>query len=171
MMSANFTTAPPSALPPDPQKRVNYSLGLVLGVDEFEQEQFYLLERGRQHQRTLHGYGTVCGLQVTTNASQVLVSPGLAIDPAGRIIQVARAQCADLDQWLSVAANRQAVSVGLAGGGGPASVYVVLCYRECPTDDVPVPGAPCRSEDDTLAASRITETFELQFSPSPPAAD
>ena len=48
---------PPPSTGLDPDKRVKYSLGLVLGVDEFEQEQHYLLGRGRQHNRALHGYG------------------------------------------------------------------------------------------------------------------
>ncbi len=169
MTTTDFTTAPP-ATQQDPQKRVNYSLGLVLGVDEFEQEQFYHLERGRQHNRALHGYGTVCGLQLTTSGSQVYVSPGLAIDPRGRVIEVERVQCADLNQWLSVQTNLQSLGHGASSPLGPASLYVVLCYRECLTDKVPVPGAPCRTEEDTLAPSRITESFDLRFTTTLPDA-
>src|SRR5262249_33184181 len=99
--------------------------------------------------------------------SQVLVSAGVAVDPHGRVIEVAGAQCADLNQWLSVPVNLQAAT-GPGSPVGPATAYVVLCYRECLTNKVPVPGAPCRSEDDTLAPSRITESFELKFSPSRP---
>src|ERR671933_1804673 len=98
MTTAEFTTATPASPVLDPHQRVNYSLGLVLGVDEFQQEQFFHLERGRQHSRLLHGYGTVCGLQVTTNGGQVLVGPGVAVDRRGRVIEVDAAQCADLNQ-------------------------------------------------------------------------
>jgi hypothetical protein len=171
MMTTDFTSTPPPATRLDPHKRINYSLGLVLGVDEFEQEQFYHLERGRQHNRALHGYGTVCGLQLTSSGSQVYVSPGLAIDPRGRVLEVDRVQCGDLNQWLAVPANLQAATGNVGSPMGSASVFVVLCYRECLTDNVPVPGAPCRSEQDTLAASRITEAFDLKFTTVLPAAD
>ena len=162
---SNFTTAAPKRLAVKPNKRVNYSLGLVLGVDEFEQEQTYFLERDRQHNRSLHGYGTVCGLNVTVNGSEINVSPGLAVDPRGRVIQVSQPQCGSLDEWLSVQANRDAV-----GAQGAAQLYVVLCYRECKTNKVPIPGAPCRSEEDTMDYARISETFELQFKTLPPQA-
>ena len=46
----------------DPSKRVNYTLGLVLGVDEFQQDQLYHAAARRGHDRLLHGYGTVWGL-------------------------------------------------------------------------------------------------------------
>jgi hypothetical protein len=168
--TVDFAPAPPASPPLDPEQRVNYSLGLVLGVGEFQQEQFYHLERERQHTRLLHGYGTACGLQVTTDGTQVFVSPGAAVDPRGRVLDVQRAQCADLNQWLSVPANLQAATAEFGSPVGPASVYVVLCYRECLTNKVPVPGAPCRSEDDTLAPSRITESFDLRFSATRPPA-
>ena len=171
MMTTDFISTPPPATQLDPEKRVNYSLGLVLGVDEFEQEQYYHLERGRQHNRALHGYGTVCGLQLSASGSQVYVSPGLAIDPRGRVIEVSRVQCADLNQWLAVPANLQAATGSVGSPLGQASVFVVLCYRECLTDNVPVPGAPCRSEEDSLAASRITESFDLRFTTVLPVAE
>jgi len=74
---------------------------MVLGVDEFEQEQAYFLEANRRHHRTLHGYGTVCGLHVTHDGLEVQVSPGLAVSPAGSEIRIPKAQCARLDEWLS----------------------------------------------------------------------
>src|SRR5690349_6095319 len=106
---SDFITAAPSRSPLDPDKRVRYSLGLVLGVDEFEQEQFYFLERDRLHNRALHGYGTICGLRVGVDGLKVTVEPGLAVNPRGAVIRVPRAQCADLNQWLSVERNQKAL--------------------------------------------------------------
>ncbi len=142
----------------NPNKRVKYSTGLVLGVDEFEQEQFFFLEQGRLHQRGLHGSGVVCGLDVTWDDSdkQINVSPGMAVDLHGRVIQVEQAQCGDPSDWFG------------RGVRGDKQVYVLLCYRECESDDVPVPGAPCRSEDENVAPSRITSRFELRFSDKAP---
>jgi hypothetical protein len=43
-------------------------------------------------------------------------------------------------------------------------VYVKLCYRECLTDKVPIPGEPCRDEENALAASRVKDDFRLELS-------
>lgn len=172
-MSDLITAAPASFL--DPDQRVKYSLGLVLGVDEFEQEQFYFLERDRLHQRALHGYGTICGLNVATDGVTVSVSPGVAVSPRGAAISVPCSQCADLDEWLGVPEHQQAVTkaFGAPSAGAPRQVtlYVLLRYDERDEQQVYLPGAPCRSADDTLAYSRVAERFELRFSLEPPARD
>ena len=43
------------------------------------------------------------------------------------------------------------------------AAYVVLCYDTCETDERPIPGEPCRDESDTMAASRIADTFRLEL--------
>jgi hypothetical protein len=160
-----------SSLAVNPAKRVRYNLGLVLGVDEFDEEQSYFLEQDRQHHRALHGYGTVCGLRLSHDGLKIFVGAGVAVNPQGKVIRVPRDQCADLGDWLDVPENRAQLEQCYGSPPGPASLYVHLCYRECETDNVPLPGAPCRTEEDTLAASRVTETFELRLSPHPPRAD
>jgi len=45
-------------------KRPNYFRGQMLGPREFQGEQGYLREKFRLHNRCLHGYGVVCGLEV-----------------------------------------------------------------------------------------------------------
>ncbi len=167
----DFSTVPPPPGALDTEKRVRYSLGLVLGVDEFEQEQFYFLERDRQHNRALHGYGTVCGLRLTVEGTKVLVTAGLAVNPQGKLIRVPRDQCADLNDWLNVPKNQEALAAQFGSLLEPPALYVVLCYRECATNKVPIPGAPCRAEGDTLAPSRVTESFELKFSTQAPHAE
>src|SRR5437763_106871 len=49
---------------PDPSKHVNYTLGMVLGVDDFTQEFAYLSGRDQRLARDLLGYGTVSGLRL-----------------------------------------------------------------------------------------------------------
>ena len=77
------------------RKRVNYQLGLVLGEDEFRQDQFHHRERDHHATRVLHGYGTVSGwASATTHTNRRLhVRPGLAVDPAGRLICVPVEYC------------------------------------------------------------------------------
>src|SRR6185369_9709908 len=42
-------------------------------------------------------------------------------------------------------------------------LYVVLCYRDCAVDNVPIAGEPCRSEDQLMAPSRVKDDFCLQL--------
>lgn len=165
----------------DPSKRVNYTLGLVLGVDEFQQDQLYHAAGRRSHNRLLHGYGTAWGLavgEVTGADPEIRVEPGVAVDPCGREICVPERMCVRVNAWL----GRHQDALGLALPAGDdgvrrVPVAVVLCHRECPTDAVPVPGEPCRSQDDAMQPSRIRESFELKLMlrddapwESPPAA-
>lgn len=165
---SDFKTVSAALTKPDPFKRVKYSMGLVLGVDEFEQEQTYFLERDRLQNRMLHGYGTVCGLRLTAAGTKITVEPGLAVDPLGREVRVTPDQCADLKSWLDVQQNRDAVIKQHGARPDNLDLYVVLCYQECETDKVPVPGAPCRSQEESIAPSRVTESFRLQFALTPP---
>ncbi len=160
----------------DPTKHVNYTYGMVLGVDDFTQEFAYHSERDQWMTRDIDGYGTVSGLAVTVaeNANgeqEVIVSAGTAVNPRGQLICVPAAQCAVIDKWLAVQANRKAAEAAAAElpPGGPLGIYVVLCYRDCPTDKVPVPGEPCRSEDETVANSRLKDDFRLELRLTPPA--
>ena len=154
----------------DPYKRVHYSEGLVLGVDELVQEELYLLTRHRLHQRSLHGYGTVCGLEVTVrdtpDGPEVVVGPGLAVNPRGEDIRVPRAQCGSLDEWLE--RNRDRLGEVDTSPPAPLELFVVLCRRDCPTDRVPVPGGPCRTLEDSSTPSRIADAFELSLRLAPP---
>lgn len=153
----------------DPTKHVNYTYGMVLGVDDLTQEFAYHSGRDHWMMRDSIGYGTANGLRVTVapNADgeiEVNVSPGTAVSPRGQFIHVSTAQCAHLGKWLAVAKNKKAVGeeVGVPPAA-PVTLSVVLCYRSCPTDKVPVPGEPCRSEDDTMAYSRLRDDFKLEL--------
>ena len=77
---------------------------MVLGVDEFRQEQEHFEWKHALSNLLLHGYGTVCGLQVTAAAQtddvEIRVSQGYAISPRGKWIWVDRDQCALLGRWI-----------------------------------------------------------------------
>jgi hypothetical protein len=159
---------------PDPTKHVNYSLGMVLGVDDFIQEFAYLAGRDQWLARDVLGYGTVDGLRVAMSSDalgpKVVVSPGVALNPKGQLVRVSCAQCAYLNDWLKLDKNKSTLAQIL---GSPPSnslrLYVVLCYRECPVEKIPIPGEPCRSEEESMAASRWIDDFvlDLRFTPPP----
>jgi hypothetical protein len=153
---------------PDPAKHVNYNLGMVLGVDDFTQEFAYLSERDQWMARDLIGYGTARGLKIGIEDSdkgpRVVVEPGVAVSPRGQMICVPSAQCAYLKDSLASRSGEIQERFG-SPLSGTVDMYVVLCYRECPTDNVPIAGEPCRSEDELMAPSRLTDDFclELRF--------
>ena len=175
----DFVTATVGAPTLDPWKRVLYSYGLVLGVDEFMQEQTYHVEHHRLHNRVLHGYGTIWGLAVEGPRPgdadpEIRVAAGLAVDPCGREIPVKQVMCVKLRPWL----QRWEEWLRPRFGGSPPfpiPLAVVLCYRACETDEAPIPGEPCRSRDDAIRPTRIKDTFTLRLAlredveTSPPA--
>lgn len=167
-MSSAFATAvaAPKTLAPDPSKRVNYTLGMLLGVDDFNQEFAYLSGRDQWLARDLLGYGTLNGLRVSLDTPEkgprVNVTSGSALSPCGQLICVKPAQCAYLNDWL--AANQAAVTqLVTSPPGNPLRLYLVLCYRSCPVDAVPIPGEPCRTDSDLTAPSRLQDDFHLEL--------
>src|SRR5579872_916073 len=178
-----FSTVTPTPAPLDPCKHVNYTLGMVLGVDDFGQEFAYHAGRDMWLARDLMGCGTVRGLDVSiqsaasstptpSTVTEVLVQPGVALTPQGQIVRVPSAQCAVLDTWIQDNQTTIANLFGSPSGSaqsGSVSLYVVLSYKPSLTDRVPIPGEPCRSTDDAMAPSRVTDGFSLDLSVTPPA--
>lgn len=165
----------------DLTKHVNFTAGMILGVDDFTQEFGYLSGRDRWLARDAIGYGTISGLKVTvdddgTNGKRVMIEPGVAITPRGQFVCVPSAQCAILNSWLSANADKLSEWIESGVTSPPTSppesnkirLYVTLCYRECLTDSVPIPGEPCRNDDELTASSRIKDNFSLELRFEPP---
>lgn len=169
----------PSA--PDPTQHVNYAKGMVLGVDDFNAEFAYLSGRDRWAVSELIGYGTTSGLAVTvedtSDGPRVRVGRGAAAVPSGKLVCVPAEQCGLINKWLAKPENAQ--KVGALTGGSPPSVsppsgsatiplYLTLCYADCLTALVPIPGEPCRSDDELMAPSRVADSYKLDFRVAPP---
>lgn len=160
-----------------PDLRVFYQYGMVLGLDDFLQEQTHNLGLDYHHERALHGYGTVYGLHVTTATPSdapgdvtVTVEPGMAIDQRGREVTVTSAQCARLGAWLAAQEQASAGTVeGHLGSSGELVVYVVAAYAECPDDLVPLPGQPCSTSAQVQVPSRLRDAWDIDFRWAPPA--
>ncbi|MEM6253939.1 MAG: hypothetical protein AAF821_13550 [Cyanobacteria bacterium P01_D01_bin.156] len=162
-------------------ERLNYVLGQVLGVKDFQQEQVYFLHKARLHNRSLHGYGTVWGLDVSTEVTdediEIRVAPGFALDTQGREVWVDALQCAKLNAWLTAAVEEGAETSNLdtltpiGEDSSTLAVYVTLCYRPCKTNAQPILGNPCRTdsgEEGVIQYTRIRDDFELQLRSQPP---
>jgi len=158
-----------------PDLRVDYQFGLVLGVNEFRQEQEYFLEKDYLYDRELHGFGTASGLKVTAtplsdNDALITIEAGMALDQWGRPVVIRNPQCARLGAWL---AKREQQNPGEIASHRGASddfhLYVVVSYDECEDALVPIPGQPCSSGDALQAPSRIRDSFNIGLRWEPPS--
>jgi hypothetical protein len=79
----------------------------MLGVDDFQAEQDYHRGRLARALLQLYGPGTVSGLLVQTDGNtdptklEIQVTPGVAVDRVGRIIEVPVTVCIVLNNWLT----------------------------------------------------------------------
>lgn len=150
------SSVPAARWPCHPLTRVNYFTGQVLTVDDFRTEQNYRLAKHRRHNLLCHGFGVVQGLEVSVVKNggiwEAIVHPGFAIDAAGNEIQL----CAE-------------VRAPLVQSQSP--IHVVVVYRECPTEVVPVLGEPGTSESSSTMPSRVLEASEVLLRPNASPAE
>jgi hypothetical protein len=134
-------------------ERPNFFSGQLLTPIDLKEEQSYHREKIKQHNRYLHGSGVVCGLWVVPadpeKQRSVVVKPGLALDSWGREIVVPE-------------------PIEFELGCHTDSVYVVLEYRECPTNSVPVFNEPVNDSEERTIPTRISETYQLTLRRKPP---
>lgn len=69
-------------------KRNRFFSGKHLTAEDLQLEQEYFREKLKLHNRYLHGFGVVSGLDVSNCSRDVVISPGLAIDCEGNEIVV-----------------------------------------------------------------------------------
>ena len=108
---------------------------------DLELEQQYFREKLKRHNRSLHGFGVVGGLEVSINDGKIHLSPGLALDCQGNEI---------------VVGDRLALTLP-HDSDGRGTTLLGIGYFEKETDPVPVPGSP------ELQNSRIAESFAVVF--------
>ncbi|HWZ73598.1 MAG TPA: hypothetical protein VN326_19255 [Casimicrobiaceae bacterium] len=78
----------------EPLKRPSFFVGRILDAATLQSEQDYHIEKHRRHNRNLHGFGIVSGLEVRVDATAgadgdcIIVDPGYAIDRCGEEIAV-----------------------------------------------------------------------------------
>jgi len=157
----------------DPSRHVNYVTGMILGVDDYAQEFAYHAGRAKRIVREFLGYGTVLGLALSVADSgagpRVTVGAGSAAAPSGQLICVGRDQCGEINAWL----KRPEIKAELDARAGTDNaldlqVHLTLCYTDCAVEDVPIPGEPCRSEENLMAPSRRADDYCLSFALEPP---
>jgi hypothetical protein len=122
----------------DSLQRPRFFFGKLLTAEDFAQEQQYVLDKLKRHNRSLHGFGIVLGLKVTTKSGKIAIDPGLALDCQGNEIVIGTIQLIS----PSVAAE-------------PGAAYVNIRYAEEQIGPVTI--------DREANASTIKESFEIHI--------
>jgi len=153
-------------------ERVRYFPRQLLGAEDMRTEQDYFREKLRRHNRHLHGWGVVCGLQVqwlrTATTWTVRVCPGYAVGPQGD--EIAVDDCVDVD--LTIGATPEPCSVRWpcpptgsmpgADKAGNFTVYVAVRYAECQTRPTRVHPAGCGCDEALCEYSRTRDSYEVK---------
>lgn len=149
--------------------RLRYFFGQRLGVLELNDEQSYVVNKQRFHNRHLHGAGVLCGLRAErysragqTESTLLKVTSGAALDACGREIIVGWDACIDVAAWVR---QHRADNPDLADPQQPSAqrVWVVVCYQECPGDPAPALRDSCSCEPAGCEYSRVREGFHLDL--------
>jgi hypothetical protein len=136
-------------------ERNRFYYGKLMDEAAFNKEQGYFNYKRRLLNRLVVGSGVVCGLNVeSAESSSVVVRSGVALDPVGREIIVAR----------DVTVNPQRLTDDLGNPSGQTleSGAAILClaYFECPADPAPVLVADCDNPGQ-CADGTIREEFRI----------
>ena len=161
-------------------ERVRYFSRQLVTPDDLTQEQDYFRSKLRRHNRLLHGWGVVCGLEVvsTTEDWTVCIQPGYALGPQGDEILVDRGFKVDLrlqgldgnaaqpisdasDPWCST------VSTDLRGKD---VVYLAVAYSQVMSRPVRVQHAGCGCDGSQCEYSRIRDGFQVRVLDRLPAS-
>ena len=122
-------------------KRIHYFDGRFLSAEDLRTEQDYLIGKHRQLARAALGVGILEGLVVSGGTGGLTVSPGLALDGLGRLIELPGA-----------------CSCALPGRTGAWDVSIGLVEEPC--DPVPkVPPGP--NDEDGFQPSMIQDIVKV----------
>jgi hypothetical protein len=128
-----MSTDPIHPLDP-PYRRPTYFDGMLLEAEDFINEQEYHRKRLANALLRLYGFGTVAGLRVgwQQDTKELFVTPGVAVDPRGQVLELAKKHCLNAEKWcgFAVAGNPHIGTLGTPDRFVMADVYVRYCARQ-----------------------------------------
>lgn len=147
-------------------ERNNYFCGKMMTARDFQDEQCYFNEKRWLMNRTVHGWGVVCGLDVksTKDNKGVEVTPGLAIDCCGREILV----CGDAqDRYVPLIYDEipkphecDQPQSKQEQQSGIKHIAICLEYDECKLEVVNLPSIAC-DETEKHEFNRIRDSWKI----------
>lgn len=150
----------------------------IVQAPDLTQDQIYLREKLRRHNRLLHGWGIVCGVRVRVGErpGTVVVEPGYVLGPFGDEIVVGdlvevdvAAQnldgdavngCADPDPWCA--------DVRVARPEG-RPVYLAISFAEYACRPVSVTASGCGCGGEECEYSRVRDSWRIRVLDALPA--
>ena len=147
--------------------RLRYFHGQALSALDLRREQSYHREKALLHNRLLHGWGFVCGLEIgiaprkpkdecdnDPTVAEVVVMPGSALDCLGNEIVVRHPRPVYVDRLLDARELERLTKQ-------PATVYLTLCFHETPIDPMrPLLSGGCEPTPD-CEHGRILESYRI----------
>jgi hypothetical protein len=132
-------------------RRPRYFHGMLLDSQDFLDEQAYHANKRRLLNRSLHGSGVVCGLDLNAKCGgqSIEVTTGLALDCCGNEIWVANAVSLDFAKLLppknSPKGKQECEDLEDESGKKPKSYYLGIRYQEKGSDpeSVYLSGSDC----------------------------
>jgi hypothetical protein len=135
-------------------ERNNYFHGKTLSARDLAAEQYYFNEKRWLINRTILGWGVVCGLNVCPEDSCLVVTPGLALDCCGRELLVCERET------LHACKIADELNVDIAAKSEPLRWGLCLEYRECRTEQVKLPPS-CDQKERGREYNRIRDDYRL----------
>ena len=124
-------------------KRNRFFSGKLLTAEDLALEQEYFREKLKRHNRYLHGFGVVFGLEVSKRGLDVVISAGLAIDCQGNEIVVP-----------------ELLELALPGSDSGSTLFLSISYIERETDPVPNPVSDCSEMENSRTEESAVAVFE-----------
>lgn len=162
------------------RERVRYFPRQLLTADDMRAEQEYFREKQRRHNRLLHGWGVVCGMEVTPPQTgdpdwQVAVSSGVVITPQGDEICCSDKTVFDVKTGMQkpepCAVSRPCPPAATPNPASTAApVYLAIRYLECSSRPVRVQISGCACDESACEYSRLRDSFELCLLQTLPAS-
>lgn len=115
-----------------PLRRLHFVPGRLLGAADLAAEQDYHRERLRRLARATLGAGIVSGLEVRCGRQEVTVSPGMAIDCLGELIELTPSLSVPMPLPAVDAAPRWVVLQGIERPGDPLPIVPPLGEETAP---------------------------------------
>jgi hypothetical protein len=151
-------------------ERVRFFPRQLIGADDLNQEQHYHRQKLRNHNRFLHGWGVVCGLDVRAAGDlgrpwQVRICPGYALTPQGDEIHVGTEALFDLATCLTESADPCAYSRPcppvIRTVTSPTTIYIAVRSLEFVARPVRVAPIGCGCDDADCEHSRIRDGYDF----------
>jgi hypothetical protein len=153
-------------------ERTRYYPHQLVGADDLTQDQRYVRDKLRRHNRLLHGWGVVCGACVRLNRRnpcEIIVDPGYILGPQGDEIVISEPVPFDVckqgvvEQIGCCPETEDPWCAEPRGRCPEGRFFLAIRYAECPSRPVRAGACGCGCEGESCEYSRIRDSFALKI--------